>query len=1269
MSDTKHPDPGRGTPPEGTDTEDHIRRFERDWLAGRRLGLDQYLDTAGAGRHQLLVELAHTELEFRLKDGLPARASDYLRRYPELASDPEAAAELIAAEYEYRRRADPGLPLDRFTAGYPEYRDRVQRHLDRLLAPGGWADRNRRPAGTLAWPTVPGYEVLERLGRGGMGVVYKARDEQLGRVVALKFLPPEYALDPDRLDKFRREARTASALNHPLICTVHHLGNHDGRPFIVMEYIPGRTLAALADQRPPVREVARLVAQAARALAVAHAAGVVHRDVKPENVMVRDDGYLKVLDFGLARRLPDTGWSAAGGSDAEGFIGTVAYTSPEQAQEEQPTPASDVFSLGVVLYELVAGRHPFPAETALRCMYLITEHQPPPPSRHDPSVPPGLDGLIGRMLAKAPGLRPTAAEVDTALSAIATAADGPAVAPAPARRPARCMVGRATESAALRMEFDAAAAGDGRMVCVVGEAGIGKTAVVEGFLADLAADGVPCLVARGRCSERLAEAEAYLPVLEALESLAHGPGGSAAAHLLRTLAPTWHAHLTPAAGPEGLTETASQTRMKRELISLFQGLGRLGPVVLFLDDLHWADVPTTDLLAYAGRRCPGLRLLVVTTYRRDELLLAEHPFVPVQRDLQGRGLCRELSPGRLGREHLDEYLALTFPGHDFPADLAAAVSARTGGNPLFVADLLRYLRDRGVITRRGDRWALGASVAEAAREMPESVRGLILRKLDQLTEGDRRLLAAGSVQGVEFESAVVARALSDDPAAVEERLQELDQVHGLIRHLRDHEFADRTPSRRYAFVHALYQDALYSGQAPARRAGLSRALADALLELQRGQPGAAAAELALLYESGRDFGRAADLFHAAAVNAARLSAHREAVALARRGLGLLQRMTDAPERAVRELRLQTALGMQLQVTDGFAAAEVEAVYARARELWDRVPDAAPLFPILWGLWLFYKVRSDLARAHLLAGELLALAEQSGDPALVLQGRQAGSVVALCAGDPEAARRHAEAAAALYDPGRHRALTFQFGQDPGVACLAFGAVALWLLGEPDEAAARSREAVRLAREGSQPSTLALALHFAAVLHQFRQDPAAVREYAGQSLAVAVENRFAFWQAGATVLLGWAAAADGAADGVALLEQGLDAWQATGSITYRTYYQALLAEALGRAGRAGEALGVLDEAERLVGRTGERLYEAEVHRLRGELHVALATPDAAEVCFERAAAVARSQRASALAQRAANSLGRLRTAQGRPVAAAADQVRGTAQARDEWFAGAG
>jgi predicted ATPase len=480
--------------------------------------------------------------------------------------------------------------------------------------------------------------------------------------------------------------------------------------------------------------------------------------------------------------------------------------------------------------------------------------------------------------------------------------------------------------------------------------------------------------------------------------------------------------------------------------------------------------------------------------------------------------------------------------------------------------------------------------------------------------------------------------VGEDPARAEERLQELERVHGLVRLVREHEFPNRAVSRRYGFVHAVYQDALASELPPARRAAVSRALADALWALQNGQPGLAASELALLYESGREFLRAAELFHAAAQNAARVFAHREAAGLARRGLGLLTGLPDAPERATQMFRLRMTLGLQLQITEGFAAPEVEGVYAQAREEWEKSPAVGPLFPILWGLWLFYKVRSELGRAQLLAGELLTLAGQSGDTALVLQARQAGAIVALCVGDPAGARRHSEAAAKLYDPARHRHLTSQFGQDPGVACLAFGAVALWLLGEAREAVARSRDAVRLAREVAQPSTLALALHFAAVLHQLRGDAASVREFASETLSVAVEHRFAFWQAGATVLLGWAAAADGAADGAGVLEQGIEAWGATGSVTYRAYYLTLLADAHCRCGRAGDALAALAEADRATAETGERLYEPEQHRLRGVVLDGSA-PEAAEAAFRAAIATAQAQNARAFHLRAAVALARL------------------------------
>jgi adenylate cyclase len=237
----------------------------------------------------------------------------------------------------------------------------------------------------------------------------------------------------------------------------------------------------------------------------------------------------------------------------------------------------------------------------------------------------------------------------------------------------------------------------------------------------------------------------------------------------------------------------------------------------------------------------------------------------------------------------------------------------------------------------------------------------------------------------------------------------------------------------------------------------------------------------------------------------------------------------------------------------------------------------------------------------------------------------------------------ERGTALYDPERHRWHTFRYGQDPGVACLAIGAVALWLLGYPEQAVQRSRQAVRLAEELSQPSSLALALHFGAMLHQYRREPPAARERADAALAVATEQGFSFWSAGGTVLHAWALAAEGAG-GSAPLRQGLDAWRATGSDTYCTYYLALLAEALHKEGRTDEGLAVLAEAQSLAATTEERFHEAELYRLQGEfLHASAA--GGAEACFRQALAVARRQGARSLELRAALSLSRLCRQEGR------------------------
>jgi predicted ATPase len=1103
-------------------------------------------------------------------------------------------------------------------------------------------------------PEVRGYEVLKLLGRGGIGAVYKARQHSLDRLVALKLLPEECARDPVWLARFRREARTASALNHPHICTIYDTGESAGGPFFSMELIEGQTLEALVGQRPPFDELARLLGQVAQALAAAHAVGVVHRDVKPANLMVRKDGIVKVLDFGLARRLPTGGTPVAGDTktDPGTRVGTPLYMSPEQAQAAPVEPASDVFSLGLILYELATGQHPFCAGSEVAVLHAIVTQPAVPPSRLNPEVPTPLEALIEHMLAKDPRLRPTALEVQAALAQLARKL--PQTDGVPASSPARApTVGRRHELAALQAAAAEAAAGRGLLLCVTGEPGLGKTTLVEAFLDELATSGQGWSLARGRCSERLAGTEAYLPILEALDSLIHGDDGPSAAQALRLLAPTWYVQVAPLAvddpslaGAQG----SSQECRKRELAVFVQELSRRRPLVVFLDDVHWADPSSVDLLAYLAGKVPRLRLLVVLTYRPSDLLATQHPFGPVKLDLHGRGVCREVALPFLSRDDVQRYLALAFAGHRFPDELAAVLHARTEGNPLFLVDLLRYLRDRAVIVQEQGRWALVQALPDLQRESPESVRGMIQRKVDRLCARDRHLLMAASVQGAEFDTAVAAQLVGWEAAEVEERLDVLERVHCMVRRVREQTFPDQTLSLRYGFVHVLYQNALYATLQPTRKAAWSRAAAQALVGHHGEASTALAAELAGLFEVGRDAARAADYYLAAAENAARIFAHSEAIVLARRGLAVVGTLPDTLDRARCELPLQLALGLQLQVVQGYSDPEVEVVYARSRELCEQLQEARPLFRVLWGLWMFYFVRPELRKSLDLAEQLFALSRQAQDPAQLVQARQALVVSFLGLGNLTATREHMEQGLALYDLKRHGRHTDLYGQDPAVVCQGFGALALWLLGYPDQAAQRSREAVALGQELGQPSSLALALYFAAILRQYRREGPLVRQHAEALLAIATEHGLSFWRAAGSIMRGWALAEQGeGAAGIVELREGLAAFAATGGATHRTFHLALLADALGRAGQVEGALRLVAEALDLTQRTDEGFHGAELLRLQGELLLrgegAGHARGGAEDCLHQALTFARRQQAKSLELRAAMSLTRLYQTQGK------------------------
>jgi predicted ATPase len=1255
--------------------KDAAKRFEHAWRQGPRPAVDDYLPPDDELRGRVLVELVHIDLELRLKAGEAARVEEYLDRYADLAADRAVVLDLIAAECEFRQRREPELDPDEYVQRFPQYRAELPEQIIQTTLAGVGANPPATDPRTEAPPAVTGYEIESLLGRGGMGRVYKARQVSLDRPVALKFLPQECTRDPMWLERFRREARTASALNHPHICTIYDTGEVAGRPFLSMELIEGKTLEEFVGQRRPVEELARLFGQAAKALAAAHAAGVVHRDLKPANLMVRHDGIVKVLDFGLARRLPGAK-ARRPGQDAKSTdpgtrVGTLLYMSPEQARAERVDTATDIFSLGLVLYELATGQHPFSADSEVEVLQAIVAHAPVPPARLNPEVPAALDAFIQAMLAKDPRLRPTALEVEAALNQLTMKAPrGFGGRRGVQGRPPT--VGRKEEWAALRAAYEEAAAGHGLVLCVTGEPGLGKTTLVENFLDELLTDNHSCCLAHGRCSERLAGAEGYLPFLEALDSLLHGEGGAAAAQTMKLLAPTWYVQLVPMAADDPSlvrvladAKDASQERRKREFAAFLEEIARQSPLVVFLDDIHWADPSSVDLLTYLGHKCAEWRLLLVLTFRPSDLLRSQHPFGPVKLELQGRSVCREIALPFLSRDDFDRYVALAFAGHQFPDEFAATLHARTEGNPLFMVDLVRYLRDSGVIVQDQGRWALVRALPDLRRELPESVRGMIQRKVDQLSAADRQLLMAASVQGPEFDSVVVATLLGRDAADVEERLDVLERVHVMVRLVREQTFPDRTLTLRYGFVHVLYQNALYAALQPTRKAAWSAAAARALQKHFGEKSGALAADLAVLFEAARKHEEAADYFLMAADNAARMFAHHEAVALARRGLALIESLPDTPDRARRELPFHVTLGIQLQVVQGYAAPAAGRSYARARALCEQLHDDSLLFLVLWGLWMFHEVRSDLAKALELGELLFALGQKSDDPAWLMQARMALMVTSLSVGNPAATREHAEEGAALYDPKRHASHKHLYGQDPKAACLSFGAVSLWLLGYPDQARQRSREAVALGEELGHPTSRALARYFDTLVRQYCRDAAAVEEGAAATTALGTEHGLSLWLANGLVMRGWALAAQGAsASGIAMLRQGLADWVATGAETHRTYFLGMFAEALGWGGQIEDGQEVLAEALAMVECTGTVFHAAELHRLQGEFLLRRqATADAfheAEACFRRALATAQGQKAKSLELRAATSLARLYQKLNRP----ADARLALAQCYD-WF----
>lgn len=1080
-----------------------------------------------------------------------------------------------------------------------------------------------------------------------MGEVYLAEDSRLERRVAIKVLPSAYTTDAERVRRFMLEAKASSALNHPHIITVHDIGESEAGRFLVMEAVEGRTMRTLLGEGVPMSALTELGVQMAKGLAAAHAAGITHRDIKPENIMVRHDGYVKILDFGLARLTASTTQTggllamAENATEPGVMMGTLKYMSPEQARGEPAEPPSDVYALGMVFYEMATGRYPYPAKSFIGFLNAIVNDPVSAPSVLNPAMPAALDELISRMVHKDAERRPTAAEVAAALAQEQAGASGArsgayAAVPVASAAPARHTVGRKRELQELRAALQVAASGRGMVLSISGEPGIGKSTLVEEFLAAVTADGL-CTVARGRCSERLAGTEAYLPLLGALENLLQSGNQPALARVMKELAPTWHAQVTTFSSNDsdaaGLM-AATQDRLKRELSAFLQEASRGRPMLLFFDDLHWADLSTIDLLTYLASQFKGLRLLVVVTYRPSDMLLAKHPFLTIKPDLQARGLLRELPLSFLSEQEIAQYLLLEFPVHQFPLGLPKLIQAKTEGSPLFMADLVRYLRDREVIVESETGWRLGRGLPEIEKDLPESVRGMIERKIAQLSDDDRKLLSVASVQGYEFDSAVLTKVLGLDAEVVEERLEELERVYSFVKLVREAAFPNQQLTLRYRFVHVLYQNALYSAVRATRRATLSREVAEALEGFYGDKNGSAANELAVLWEAARDFGKAASYFAYAARQAGKVFADQEAAVLAQRGLDALAQTPETAERVDQELALLVVLGVALRAVKGFSDPEVGTTFTRAKQLCAASAQSARLVPVLRGLWEFYEVQADYEQALPYAQQCLDLATQLGDPALIVVGCDVMGDTSLWLGKYGNSWAHMERGISLYEPRMQRSHVLLYGYDTAMACHSYGSVALWHLGYPDQAVAHMERASAIAEALKHPMTTAFAAIMGAWLYRLMGDFSQAMREGDLAVESSTEFGLPFFLGFGLMTRGWTLVGMGQVDaGIADMEEGMKVYKTTDSQLGNSLWMGCLAEGYAAAGRIGEALRLMDQALAFVKKTGEGVYEAELWRLKGEW-----TGDVS--CLEAALAAARRERARPLELRAQASLARLR-----------------------------
>ncbi len=772
------------------------------------------------------------------------------------------------------------------------------------------------------------------LGEGGRKRVYLVHDTLLDRDVAFALMRTERLDDATRL-RVSREAQVMGKLgDHPNIVGIYDIGQEKGQPYIVIPLMPGGDVESLIEKAPerrlPIEQAVSITKAVCKGLEYAHSKGIIHRDIKPGNVWMSADGTVKIGDFGLALavdlfRLTHEGM----------MVGTYYYMPPEQAMGGEITPRADLYSLGAMLYEMVTGRPPFTGDDAVAIIGQHINSAPVSPSWHRPDLPPALAALILRLLEKDPQKRPASAtEVLKALEAIeagkvekVSSKEGAALAENPLYR--RVFVGREAELRQLQSAFDAATSGQGSLTMVVGEPGIGKTALTEQLATYVSLRNGRVLV--GHCYEEGSLSLPYLAFVEALRTYAQardvselkkelGTGAQDVARIVSEVRERLKIEPRPKGDPE-----EERYRLLQGVTDFLGSAANVQPMMVVLEDLHSADRGTLEMLGHVARNLADKRLLLVGTYR-DVEVDRTHPLSAALAELRrlpafGRVLLRGLNADEVRR------MLSSIAGQEVPWGLAEAVHRQTEGNPLFVQEVVRYLVEEGVITREEGRWRAKSDTPVEMR-IPDGLRDVIGKRLSGLGEGCSKVLSVAAVIGRDFRLEALQKVAGMSDEDIFKALEEARKMAVV---------EERTSAGavvNYRFAHAFFRQTLYEEIIAPRRIRLHQQVARALEEVYKTRLEEHAAELAEHFSHSSDpadLKKAVSYGEMAAQRAINVYAYGEAARLLEQALKV-QEVLDPEDREKRcdlllplgsvvEYSGQPRRALDVELPEAFALAE------------------------------------------------------------------------------------------------------------------------------------------------------------------------------------------------------------------------------------------------------------------------------------------------------------------------------------------------------------